>query len=509
MGPSRSTFDKYEQIIEICKRRGILWPSYEIYGGLSGFVDLGPIGVSILEKIKDEWRDLFVRKNNNVEISSPILAPAIVFKASGHLSHFKDPIVECTKCAKKFRADQLLPLSQGDSLEGLSLKKLQTKLSNNDMHCPDCGGHLSKPSHFLTMFKTTIGPYRSSIGYIRPETAQGMFVDFKRVFESSRERFPIGIAQIGKALRNEISPRQGLIRLREFTLMEFEFFFNPNNESCKTLTEVSNHILRILPTDMRLRDENEPIEIDVKTALDQGIITSQWMAYFMAISMNFLNSLGIPPKKQLFHEKLPNERAHYSKQTFDLEIFLDRWGWIEVAGFAHRSNHDLKSHMKSSKIDLSIYPTNSTNDKKFIPEVVEPSFGAERLLYAILEYSYHHKEDRVILQLPRRIAPFHAAVFPLLSKEKFINKSEFVYHHLIANRFDIYHDHRGSIGRRYARADEIGIPIAITIDHQTLDDNTVTIRDRDTWKQKRVQSESLIEILLKYYSTNILFDDIT
>lgn len=494
--------DKYERIMDICKRRGILWPSYEIYGGLSGFVDLGPIGVLMMNRLKEEWRDLFVRRQGNVEIATPVLAPSIVFKASGHLSHFKDPMVECLKCHRRFRADQLLAQASGGSVEGLSLKELESRLSKFKVRCPDCGGELSKPRYFLTMFKTTIGPYKSSIGYARPEAAQGMFVDFKRVFESSRERLPIGVAQIGKALRNEISPRQGPIRLREFTIMEFEFFYDPEEDSCDRLPEVSDHKLRIVPGSERLSGNEEPIEVTVKESLEEKYVYSEWLAYFMALSTGFLERLGIPRDRQKFHEKLPYERAHYSKQTFDQEVLLDRWGWTEVAGFAHRSDYDLKGHMKYSKVDLTIYRPNPPPGRRIIPHVVEPSFGAERLLYAVLEYALTMKGDRVILSLPKAVAPYHVAVFPLLTREPLVLKAREIHTILLRGRFDVYYDEKGSIGRRYARADEIGIPLALTVDHQTLEDETVTLRDRDTWDQLRVPINGLTETLLKYYGDN-------
>ncbi|MEM2123292.1 MAG: glycine--tRNA ligase [Candidatus Bathyarchaeia archaeon] len=494
--------NKYERIMDICKRRGILWPSYEIYGGLSGFLDLGPIGSLIMNRIMEEWRDLFVRKQGNVEISTPILAPMIVFKASGHLSHFKDPMVECGRCHRRFRGDQLLSQFYGGSMEGLSLRELQEKLSESDVRCPDCGGELSKPRYFLTMFKTVIGPYRSSTGYARPEAAQGMFIDFKRIYESSRERLPIGVAQIGKALRNEISPRQGPIRLREFTIMEFEFFYDPVEDRCDRLPEVQDRKLRIVTCDTRLSGGEEPIESKVKEALEKKYIHSEWMAYFMALSTSFLEALGIPGDRQRFHEKLPYERAHYSKQTFDQEVLLDRWGWTEVAGFAHRSDYDLKGHMKHSKVDLTVYRADPPPGRRIIPHVVEPSFGAERLLYAILEYALTVKEDRIVLGLPRRVAPYHLAVFPLLTREPLAVKAMEIYRRLLNDRFDVYYDEKGSIGRRYARADEIGVPLALTVDYQTLEDDTVTLRDRDTWDQVRVPVDGLNEILLSYYRDN-------
>jgi glycyl-tRNA synthetase len=357
------------------------------------------------------------------------------------------------------------------------------------------------------MFKTTIGPYKSSIGYARPEAAQGMFVDFKRVYETSRERLPIGIAQIGKALRNEISPRQGPIRIREFTIMEFEFFYDPSNDSCEKLDDVEENTIGIISCDDRQSGKEIPQVITIRDAINKGIIFSEWMAYFMALSTQFLIELGIPKEKQRFHEKLPYERAHYSKQTFDQEVLLDRWSWTEVAGFAHRSDYDLKRHMKYSKVDMKVHKPESAK-MKFIPQVIEPSFGAERLLYTLLEYSLTKKDNRNILRIPKRLASYHIAIFPLLTKENLIIKAKNIFETLINNKFDAFYDEKGSIGRRYARADEIGIPLALTVDFQTLEDDTVTIRDRDSWEQVRVPVISLKDQLSNFYCSSINFKDI-
>jgi glycyl-tRNA synthetase len=554
--------------MEIAKRKGFFWPSFEIYGGVSGFIDLGPLGTKLMKKIEDKWRNFFVKRLKLLEITTPIIMPHKVFEASGHVEHFKDPMVECTRCERKYRADHLLKEFAEISVESLTLEELNSKIKEMGIKCPECKGALSSPKYFSTMFTTTIGPYSQSIGYARPETAQGIFIDFKRVFEMAREKFPLGIAQIGRVLRNEISPRQGPIRLREFTIMEFEFFFDPEDPACPMLSEVENELINIVPLELRVKGIDEPLRISIKEALKNKYILTEWLAYFMALSKMFISELGIPEEKQRFHEKLPEERAHYSVQTYDHEVFLERWGWIEMAGHAYRTDYDLFRHMESTKEDLRIFkayekpitkyvktisPVLSSIEqtfkensrkvielltslnaeeaekrikekgyleingfkilpshfeikvkeikeygKKFIPHVVEPSFGAERLVYATLEYAYTRIKDRDVLKIPPSIAPIQAIVLPLVNKNGLQEKAIEVYSMIEKSGLDVEYDDSGSIGRRYARADEAGIPLAITIDYQTLKDGTVTIRDRDTWKQIRVPISQLEEVIKNF-----------
>jgi glycyl-tRNA synthetase len=555
--------DRYEAVVELARRKGFFWPSYEIYGGLSGFIDLGPLGVALKNKIISKWRDFFLKSHEFIEISTPVITPLKVFEASGHLEHFNDPIIECNNCKRKFRADNILKEFGLSNTELLSLKELDQEIKNRGIKCPECQGELSEPDYFQTMFSTTIGPYSDSLGYGRPETAQGIFINFKRVLETMRGKFPLAIAQIGPALRNEISPRQGPIRLREFTIMEFEFFYDPKDPNCKKIIDVEGDIINVLPKEIKLKGK-EAINITIKEALDKGYILNEWLAYFMALSQKFVSKLGIPPTKQRFDEKLMNERAHYSTQTYDHEVLLERWGWVEVAGHALRTDYDLSRHMERSGVDLRAfkqfkeplvrrvkiikpnirsirskfsesekaikiiqkadpievekiikekgeyiidkYIFNSEDFKieskefkesglRFIPHVVEPSFGLERLIYATLEHSYSEVDDRVVLKIPKEIAPIQAIVLPLVGKDDLPKKASEIYRDLLNQGVDVLYDQIGSIGRRYARSDEIGIPAAITIDYQTIKDNTVTIRNRDTWKQIRITSDKIIDFI--------------
>jgi len=380
------------------------------------------------------------------------------------------------------------------------------EIKKRNIRCPECGGNFSKAEQFMTMFTTTIGPYSDSIGYGRPEAAQGIFVEFKRIFESARERLPLGVVQIGHALRNEISPRQGPVRLREFTIIDIEFFLDPENTKCDRLHEVENDKLQLITAENKLKDVTEPITVTVKEALTKGIIKEEWQAYFMALAKKFLVELGVPEEQQRFIEKLEWERAHYSVQGFDQEVYLERWGWTEVSGHNYRTDYDLSRHMKASGVDLTAFKESENEGRRFIPHVIEPSFGLDRLVYVALEYAYTKKKKRTLLSLSRDIAPIQASVFPLVSKDGLPEKAKKVYQMLIKEGFTVEWDESGSIGRRYARADEAGTPLGITIDYQTLEDGTVTLRDRDTWRQVRSEINNLSELLHAYFCHKLDFE---
>jgi glycyl-tRNA synthetase len=573
--------DMYTVINELARRRGFFWQSYEIYGGASGFATYGSLGARLKQNIEKKLRELFVNKLGILEIESPIITPGKVLEASGHVQHFKEPMVECMKCMNRFRADHLLRelanVSEAEA-EKLSLEELKEAIEKFKICCPDCGGQLGEPKHFLTMFKTTIGPYSEAVGYCRPEAAQGIFVEFKRLYEMAREKLPFGALQIGHALRNEISPRQGLIRLREFTIVDLEFFFDPEEPDCYLLKEVENETLGLLLAENRLKESNKITEVTVKEALKKGYIKAEWQAVFMALAKKLLIDLGVPAEKQRFIEKLPWERAHYSLQSFDQEVCVERWGWVEVSGHAYRTDYDLKCHGESSCVDMFVFkeyeePVEKEQvvvkpvmaklgpvfkaeagkvgrllskadpseveaslkknghfvvgkykvlpehvyisrektveqGRRFIPHVVEPSFGSDRLLYVALEYAYSLKDDRVVLSFPQDIAPVQVGIYPLVSKDGLPERAVRLHKTLLDEDFIAEYDEAGSIGRRYARADEIGVPIGITVDYDTLENDTVTIRDRDSWRQVRSKIGDLPELLRKYFKRKIEFRDL-
>jgi len=501
--------DKYEIVSEMAKRRGYFWPSYEIYGGVSGFLTFGPLGSLLKKRIEDKFRSFYIRPLGILEVETSVIMPGNVLEASGHVENFKEPTVECVKCQRKFRADHLLQEfgeMTDTETEGLTLQAIMDEIKKRDIRCPECGGNFSKAEQFMTMFTTTIGPYSDSIGYGRPEAAQGIFVEFKRIFESARERLPLGVVQIGHALRNEISPRQGPVRLREFTIIDIEFFLDPENTKCDRLHEVENEILRLITAENKLKSVTEPITVTVKEALSKGIIKEEWQAYFMALAKKFLVELGVPEEHQRFIEKLEWERAHYSVQGFDQEVYLERWGWTEVSGHNYRTDYDLSRHMKASGVDLTAFKESENGGRRFVPHVIEPSFGLDRLAYVALEYAYTEKKKRTLLSLSRDIAPIQASVFPLVSKDGLPEKAKEVYQMLINEGFTVEWDESGSIGRRYARADEAGTPLGITIDYRTLEDGTLTLRDRDTWRQVRSEINNLSELLHAYFRHKIDFE---
>jgi len=334
---SKPECDKFTAINELARRRGFFWPSFEIYGGSGGFVTYGPLGARLKQNIEAKLRELFVKKIGIYEMESSVIAPAKVFEASGHVDHFKEPMVECQSCHTRFRADHLLEEKGITSAEAekMSLTEINQEIERHDVVCPDCKGKFGEPQRYLTMFETTIGPYSGAVGYGRPEAAQNIFVEFNRLYTAARERLPFGVIAIGHALRNEISPKQGLIRLREFTISDLEFFFDPEEPCCRLLPEVESEVLPILLAETRLKEREDTTNFTVKEALDKKVIRSEWQAFFMAMAKKLLVELGVPAEKQRFIEKLAWEKAHYSSQSFDQEVLVDRWGWVEVSGHAY------------------------------------------------------------------------------------------------------------------------------------------------------------------------------
>ncbi len=577
---SGKELDKFLVINELARRRGFFWQSFEIYGGVGGFVTYGPLGTKLKLNIESKIRDIFVNKLGIFEIESSIITPGKVFEASGHVNHFKEPMVECLSCNKRFRADHLINEELGISLleiEKMSLSEIKKIIKKNKLECPECKHNLKDPAQFLTMFKTTIGPYSGATGYGRPEAAQNIFVEFNRLHKMAREKLPFGVIQIGHALRNEISPRQGLIRLREFTIADLEFFFDPEEANCDIISEVEAEILPILLADNRKEGKEEVSKFTVREALDKKIVYSGWQIFFMVMAKKLLLEIGVPVENQRFIEKLPWEKAHYATQCFDQEVYVDRWGWVEVSGHAYRTDYDLKCHMNASGADFRVYKEfekpiekiqylvrpkmgligpkfkekaaeiiealsktpveeifesfnklgyfligdqkiyesyveisqqkNMVRGKRFIPHVVEPSFGCDRLFYVALEYALKLKDNRIILSFPKNIAPIQLGVFPLVNKDGLNEKAKTITNTLRNEGFLVEFDDTGSIGRRYARADEAGTSLCITIDYSTLEDETVTIRDRDLWKQVRVSLSTLPRLLDDYFKDRLKFED--
>ncbi len=556
--------DIRSKINDIAKRRGIYWGAYEIYGGIAGLYDYGPVGALLKKNILDLWVEEFVFKDGLMLIDAPALGPEHVYRASGHLDKFTDYMVRCRACGHSFRIDELVS-EFVEVPDELTPEQLDAIIREHKIVCPDCGGEFSNVEEFHLMFSTRIG--LDKIGFLRPETAQGIFVNFPTLYRINREKLPMGVAQIGRAYRNEISPRQGVLRQREFNMAEIELFIDPEEK-------FTEEIIEDVPVPILTRD-GKNLRISAREIYKSGIATG-YTAYYMAKIYRFFVALGIPEDKIRFRQHHEGELAHYSSDTWDCEILISR-GWTEVTGISYRTSYDLERHMQYSgtdmrafrrydaereieitkiaprmeilgpmfkgaalkisrkmeemeiehyeggalsvEVDGAIYrvPEEAFEIKKikkkvsgerFIPHVVEPSFGIDRIIYAILEHTYYEREDSgyKVLKLPAKIAPIKVGVFPLMAKDGLDNLAREVLGSL--RRFGIhgYYDDSGSIGRRYARADEIGVPFCITIDYQTKEDNSVTIRDRDSTEQKRVSLTDIGVTIKKLESGEVSFD---
>jgi glycyl-tRNA synthetase len=491
---------KYDIIAEIAKRRGFFWPSFEIYGGMSGFTTYGDLGTKLKGNIEKLWKEYFIRKQSFLEIEAPVINPERVFVASGHLENFKEYSTECNKCGRSFRADHLIEDKTGmenvETMGGAVIKRL---MIDQKINCPSCGGVLKEPELFLTMFKTEIGATGGEVGFLRPETAQAMFLNYKRGYIHSREKLPFALVQSSKVARNEISPRRGMLRLREFTIMELELFFDPKDPICPWYDEVKDIVIQLYTEEMMLNEDSNPKIISVKDAVNEGYIHTKWQGYFMGLGQKFISALGVPEECQRFRAHLPDERAHYSAQTYDHEVKLDTWGWTEVSGCAYRTDFDLMNHQESSGQSMEVRRGDGT---RFIPHVVEPSYGLDRLVYIVLEncYERNQKAKRNIFRFPKELAPYQVAVFPLVTKDGIEEKAEEVRDLLLKRGFWVVYDIGGSIGRRYARVDEIGVPLAVAVDYLTKNENILTIRDRDSWEQVSLHLNDLPSALEAYFN---------
>ncbi|MDA3870849.1 MAG: glycine--tRNA ligase [Candidatus Marinimicrobia bacterium] len=412
------------KIISLSRRRGILFQSSEIYGSINAVYDYGPLGVELKRNIKDHWwRNIVTARENILGMDSAILMHPKVWEASGHVENFHDPMVECKKCRKRYRVDNL---------------------PENTTHCPECQGELSEPKQFNLMFKTTLGSTEESSQeiYLRPETAQGIFINFNNITSSNRVKLPFGIAQIGKAFRNEITTGNFIFRTREFEQMEMEFFIRPG--------------------------END-----------------KWLEYWKNERLNWYRSLGINPEKLRLRPHGEDELAHYSTACYDIEYEFP-FGFSELEGIADRGTFDLTQHIKNSGKKLH-YVDQQNRGEKIIPAVIETSAGIDRTVLTILADSYWEDEenDRIVMRFSPEIAPIKVAIFPLFNKQRMPEIARKIYDELKFKIPSVYDD-GGSIGKRYRRQDEAGTPFCITVDHQSLDDNTVTIRERDSLKQERI-----------------------
>ena len=499
-----------EEMATFCKRRGFIYPNSEIYGSISGFFDCGPLGVELKNNIKKEWWKYHVHSRDDiVGIDSSIITNPKVWQASGHLNFFQDVMVECKNCHERYKVDQLLENKTKERAEAMSTKQLSSLMKKYKIKCIKCGKDtLSNPMPFNLMFQTFVGSKedKESVVWLRPETAQSIFVNFNLVQENARLKLPFGIAQIGKAFRNEISPRHFLFRLREFEQMEIEYFVHPEKiNDCQYIREVLDEEVLVYSAGMQ-ENNSKPNKMMVKEVLDKKIIKNKWHAYWLINEYKWFVSLGANKDNFRIRQHLKDELSHYSSDTWDLEYNFP-FGWKEVLGVANRGDFDLKQHINYSKKDLFIF--DEKTKRKILPHVIaEPSLGVERafLVFMYDAYNYDKKRKNVILKLHPKLVPIHVAVFSLLSnRENLLNKSREVFD-LLKGEFNCFFDLSGSIGRRYYRGDEVGTLYSITIDFETLENEDVTIRDRDTQKQVRVKIKDLKDVLNKLLNDKIKFE---
>jgi glycyl-tRNA synthetase len=490
---------KYDKLLELASRKSMFYPAAEIYpNSPSGFWDFGPVGQAIRRKIVDFWRHELCQKENMLEIHGSQILPASVFEGSGHLKSFTDPIVQCLKCKKVERADKLISEKIKKNVpEATSSDKLDALIKEHKIKCPKCGGELGKVSRFNMMVETLVGRQGEFRTFLRPESCQSIFLNFARMVKTMRMKLPQGICQAGGAFRNEISPRQSITRAVEFSQMECEIFFDSSKiNEIEGFNKIQNYKVRIL------RLGKEKIEqFTCKELVDKKIVPGKLIAYYLARTQQVWTGLGIPVEKVRFREVDKDERAFYSLATFDFEVETSL-GWLEIIANNYRTDYDLKGHMQHSGTNLEY---TDESGRKFIPHIWEISAGVDRTLYAVLECSMKEGKEGLYLALNPCIAPYSFAIFPLINKEKLPELAKQVENILKDEWLDVFYDSGGSIGRRYARADEIGIPFCITIDFDSLKKKDVTIRERDTGRQVRVKISELKNIVWDLISEEIPF----
>jgi glycyl-tRNA synthetase len=472
-------------------RKGFIWPTADIYGGFGGFYDYGHLGAGLKRRWEDAWLGYFVRSEDNYYlVDTTNILPYRSLKASGHVDHFSDVLAKCSKCGESFRGDQLLEESTGASAEGLSPEEIDSKLRELRLKCPDCGGDFDATEPFNMMIPLAVGPAGTDQGFLRPETAQGAYLNFKREFEALRRKIPMGLAIMGRAFRNEISPRQGTYRMREFIQAELQIFFDPEDEGfpgSMSPTDFDGTRVRVSFED----DGEEVQDLGCQELIDRGL---PWfyVAHMAKVQSFYTDLLGYPPEKFRFAELGEDERAFYNKLHFDIQIDMGSLGGFkEVAGIHYRTDHDLSGHEKESHEKMSV----SREGARYIPHVLELSFGIDRNVWSLLD-TFYEKDERSVLRLPPPLAPIQVGVFPLVNKDGLPELARDV-HARLKGEFDCFYDTSGSIGKRYARMDEVGTPYCVTVDHDSTANEDVTLRVRDTTDQTREKIDDLADVLRK------------
>ena len=477
---------KYDDIMKLALERGFYFPSCEIYSDAqAGFWEYGPSGVSLKNKFLELWRRELIRRDRMIEIDGSQIMSKSVFEASGHLASFADPIVRCTKCRSTHRADKIIAeVTKTEIPESAGLDEFDKVITEKNVKCPKCNGDFESAKKFNMMFQVGIGP-EGEAAYLRPETCQSIFVDFPRLFKTMRGKLPMGIAQTGKSFRNEIAPRQSLLRLREFYQAEIEVFCNPARlDDLDKFSEIQN-------TKIPIQVGNEVKVMTCKEAVDSKTIPNKFVSYYLGILAEFYEKAGVNMQKSRFRKLGEKEKAFYAEVAFDFEVETTI-GWLELVACNYRSDYDLASHAKKSKEKFEVMD----GDEKILPHVFELSMGIDRSLYTILEHSLREdkENERTVLSLKPYLSPIHVGVLSLVKKDGLAEKTDEIYLK-IKRKYDAFLDHSGAIGRRYRRLDEVGAPYAITIDHKTLEDDTVTLRMRDSMEQDRIKISDLEQVL--------------
>ncbi|RRJ29150.1 glycine--tRNA ligase [Halocatena pleomorpha] len=555
-----------DRLVELAKRRGFFFPASGAYGGTAGFYAYGPQGAALKRNLIESWREQFLTREGHMEIDAPTVMPESVFEASGHLDTFDDMIIECPSCGESHRADHLVEDETDiDDAEGMSLSAVEEIIAEQDLHCPDCGASLAgiEVSAFNLMFGTNIGPGSSSPGYLRPETAQGIFVEFPQLKEYARNQLPFGVGQIGRAYRNEISPRRSIVRVRELTQAELEHFIDPETDK-PPLSRVAGVDVPLYSAAAQA-DDGEIETMTVNDAVEAGVV-NDWIAYYLGVAAEWYERVGVDMDRFRYRQHQPEELSHYSSDCWDAEVEVDG-NWIELTGFAYRGSYDLSKHDEYSDEEFTLFKqydepitverptvdpdmsvlgpefgseasdiaeelqrlaetdpdafegetvTVTINDEDrtvpvdvtgfaveevtesgehITPHVIEPSFGIDRLIYTVLAHGYREDEvdgePRTSLALQPDIAPTTVGVFPLMAKDGMAERAQEIVRRLRSEGFTVNYDDSGAIGRRYRRQDEIGTPYCVTVDYESLEDDTVTVRERDSTEQDRVAVDDL------------------
>ena len=567
--------DTYEKVMELARRRGFVWPSSEIYGSVAGFIDYGPLGAMLKRRIENIWRNFYVVQEGYYEIECPTVGIEPIYVASGHVGGFSDKMFQCPHCQEFLRADHVAEAFGIPHAGTMSKEELHDVLL--DKECPACNKVLGDVEvfDFNLMFTTSIGPGGQRKGYLRPETAQGMFVDFPRLLRFYRDHLPFGAVQIGKSYRNEISPRQGMIRLREFTQAEAEIFVHPEEKDHPQFFRYADYSMPLCGIAQQEKDEPAIVRT-MRQAVDEGIIANEYVAYYVAMTHDILTTVGFNPEKIRFRQHMPDERAHYATDCWDAEAFSDRFGWVEIVGIADRTNYDLKAHAavsgqkntvfvqypepkkvhhkaivpnygkmgpvfrgkakavaeamaqaepteEGSRVtvdgeEILVAPEMYTVKDEMVdvfgedvrPHVIEPSYGIDRICYMVLEHAYSEDvadgETRTVMRFKNGVAPVQVAVLPLMARDGMDEIARKLVLDLQAEGLQTEYDDAGAIGRRYRRQDEVGTPFCITVDYDTKEDGTVTLRDRDSMKQVRGKMEDVVAKIPLLLKGKLTFD---